>query len=124
MRALSITDVRRPELVENLVGIFLSRLRPDRQGLFGGRTNAEQGGDNRLEITLLKQEPSARCYGSADVPGIFESCVSLMNDMDGNPWFQTVGIGAGVDVTLPYTKRSGEVRSLVTKWFDGLQAEY
>ena len=85
----------------------------------GSGTNRKLGGDNRLEITVLSREPTVRCYGSADVPGIFESCVNLMNNMDWEPNYQKFGTGPGVNVPLPYTKQSGEVSSYCKGRFDG-----
>ena len=61
-----------------------------------------------MEITLLKSEPTARCYGDANVPGIFKSCVSLMNEMSTYNRYQRFGAGTGVDVALPYTLKSSE----------------
>jgi len=75
---------------------------------FRSWANILQGGDNKLEITLLKGEPTVRCYGSAGLPGIFESCVNLMNEMDDNNHYQKFGTGADAEVQLPYTRQSSK----------------
>ena len=66
-------------------------------------------GDGRLGIFVAKQTPNVRCYGSAAVVAIVNSCQSIMDRMDVSSEVKTFGKGGlGVDVELPYTWNSGE----------------
>lgn len=66
-------------------------------------------GDGKLGISVSKQTPNARCYGTAAVPGIVNSCQSIMDNMDVSKTVRTFGTGGvGVDVELPYTWHSGQ----------------
>ena len=66
-------------------------------------------GDGKLGIYVSKQTPNVRCYGTAAVPGIVNSCQSIMDGMDVSKNVRTFGTGGvGVDVELPYTWHSGQ----------------
>ena len=66
-------------------------------------------GDGRLGVIVAKQTPNVRCYGSAAVMGIVNSCQSIMDKMDVSEEVRTFGTGGiGVDVKLPYTWSSRE----------------
>ena len=66
-------------------------------------------GDGRLGIFVAKQEPNVRCYGSAAVRAIVNSCQSIMDRMDVSKEVRTFGTGGiGVDVELPFTWHSGQ----------------
>lgn len=72
------------------------------------RTNRASG-DGRLGVIVAKQTPNVRCYGSAAVMGIVNSCQSIMDKMDVSKEVRTFGTGGvGVNVKLPYTWYSGE----------------
>lgn len=72
------------------------------------RTTNTATGDGRLGIFVAKQTPNVRCYGSAAVVAIVNSCQSIMDRMDVNEEVRTFGTGGiGVDVDLPYTWHSG-----------------
>ena len=75
--------------------------------------NGPVGGDNKLGLFLGKpQEPSTnvRCYGSADVRVIVNSCQSIMDRMYFSSTKMTFGKpgDVGVEVELPYTWHSSE----------------
>ena len=75
--------------------------------------NGPAGGDNNLGLFLGKpQEPSTnvRCYGSADVRAIVNSCQSIMDRMYFSNNKMTFGKqgDVGVEVALPYTWNSSE----------------
>lgn len=66
-------------------------------------------GDGRLGIFVSKQTPNVRCYGTAAVPAIVDSCQSIMDGMDVSKTMRTFRTGGvGVDVELPYTWHSGQ----------------
>ena len=70
-------------------------------------------GDGSLGLFVAKQTPNVRCYGSAAVRAIVNSCQSIMDRMDVSKEARTFGIGGtGVNVELPYTWRSGEEAAL------------
>ena len=69
-------------------------------------------------ISVLKQRPTVRCYGGAAVPGIFESCVSLTNEVDARFLDKKFGAGVDAEVQLPYTQRSSEDLSYQNRYLD------
>lgn len=70
-------------------------------------------GDGNLGLFVAKQTPNVRCYGSAAVAAIVNSCQSIMDRMDVSKEARTFGIGGtGVNVELPYTWHSGEQAAL------------
>ena len=67
-------------------------------------------GDGRLGVFVAKQTPNVRCYGTAAVTAIVNSCQSIMNRMDVSREIRNFGrAGSGLDVELPYTWRSGQL---------------
>ena len=73
------------------------------------QTTDVSSGDGRLGIFVAKQKPNVRCYGSAAVRAIVNSCQSIMDRMDVSNEVRTFGTGGiGVDVELPFTWHSGQ----------------
>lgn len=76
---------------------------------------AKDLGDGRLGIYVAKQTPSVRCYGSAAVTAIVNSCQSIMDRMDVTNELRTFGTaGTGVVVELPYTWHSADHKCIMT----------
>ncbi|KAF6232075.1 hypothetical protein HO173_009669 [Letharia columbiana] len=72
-------------------------------------------GDGRLGVIVAKQTPNVRCYGSAAVMGIVNSCQSIMDKMDVSKEVRTFGTGGvGVNVKLPYTWYSVDNKCIMT----------
>ena len=59
-------------------------------------------------VQNLEPTANVRCYGSAAIMAIVNSCQSIMDRMDVSDTVRTFGRGEGVDVKLPHIWHSGE----------------
>ncbi|CAD6588724.1 MAG: hypothetical protein ASARMPREDX12_003424 [Alectoria sarmentosa] len=75
------------------------------------------GGDNKLGLVVAKPYEAAknvRCYGDVATMVIVNSCQNIMDKMDVSNSPRIFGIGAGVDVELPYIWHSDDHKCIMT----------
>ena len=70
---------------------------------------ASVGPQGKFGVILAKGDPvNVRCYGSADVSAIANSCHSILDSMKFDDTPRTFGSDAMASVRLPWTRTAGE----------------